>query len=192
MPRSTPTPHYRLSPRAVLFAALAVVAPAQAADDAALARCREIADPTARLACYDALPKSGVEARPGTTAPAPAAAPAPSSAPGTQAKPPAEQFGLENRTSPPKTMAELFGLESRTPPPKTLDQIDVRVLGTFEGWWPDAFIKLVNGQVWQVTDGTSRFYQIENATVTITRGIGGAFYLNLVGDNRTVRVKRVQ
>jgi hypothetical protein len=166
MPRSTQNPRYRLSPGAVLFAALIVAVPARAADDAALARCREITDPAARPA---------FQAR---------------EAP--QAKPPAEQFGLENRAPPPKTMTEQFGLEDRGPPPKMLGQIDTRVLGTFEGWWPDAFIKLVNGQVWQVTDGTSRFYQLESPNVTISRGFGGAFYLNVAGDKWTVRVRRVQ
>jgi hypothetical protein len=41
-------------------------------------------------------------------------------------------------------------------------------------------------------DGSSRFYSLDNPKVTITRGMMGAFYLNLDGDNRTVGVKRVQ
>jgi hypothetical protein len=32
---------------------------------------------------------------------------------------------------------------------------------------------------------------VDNPKVTITRGLMGAFYLNLDGDNRTVGVKRV-
>ena len=43
-----------------------------------------------------------------------------------------------------------------------------------------------------MTDGSSRMYDVNNPKVTITRGLLGAFYLNLEGDNRTVRVRRVQ
>jgi hypothetical protein len=34
--------------------------------------------------------------------------------------------------------------------------------------------------IWQVADGNSRFYSLDNPKVTITRGMLGAFYLNLM------------
>jgi hypothetical protein len=47
-----------------------------AADDAALRKCREIKESTARLACYDALPVTGTpRAAPGTPAPSRPASP---------------------------------------------------------------------------------------------------------------------
>lgn len=67
-----------------------------------------------------------------------------------------------------------------------------RVDGKFEGWAPNTIIRLVNGQAWRVRDITSRFYDLDSPEVQITRGMFSAFYLNVKGDNRTVRVKRVQ
>jgi hypothetical protein len=140
------------------------------ADDAALARCRAISDNAARLACYDALPLTGGEAK-ADTKPGPAAAPA---------KTPTEQFGMEEK------------IVAQTIAKSAVDQIESRVAGKFEGWWPNAKIPLVNGQVWQVSDGSSRYYDLDSPEVTITRGVLGAFYLNVKGDNRTVGVRRIQ
>jgi hypothetical protein len=139
-------------------------------DDAGLARCRAIADPAARLACYDALPPAAeaTPAPPASSPTQPVAAPQP--------QPPALQFGLEERI----------------PPKDLVDQIDSSIPGKFEGWWPDATFHLANGQVWQVDDGSSRFYDLDSPKVTIWRGVLGAFYLNLEGDNHTVRVRRLQ
>ena len=154
---------------AALFCGAAV------AQDSGLERCRQIADPAARLACYDALPKAGAT-RPGTTAPAPAA-PAPAGA----------------ATAPAaKPTVEAFGFEELAPPPKGLDKIDTNVMGKFEGWWPNAKIPLANGQVWQVADGSSRVYELDSPKVTITRGMFGAYYLNVDGQNWTVLVRRLQ
>jgi hypothetical protein len=133
------------------------------ADDVALLRCRAIADAAARLACYDALPMGSTEGKTG------------------QAKPiqTPEQFGLEPQLAAAQAPVEL-------------DAIDSRVSGRFEGWYPNAIIRLANGQTWQVTDGSSRSYDVTDPKVSIRRGFLGAFYLNIDGDNRTVRVKRVQ
>lgn len=148
----------------IVLAAL-LVSTAALAQDGGLARCRAIADAAARLACYDALPLPGPEAKA-----SPAAAPQP------PARPP----------------AEVFGLEERVPPKEMLDQIETRVQGRFEGWTPNSVFHLANGQVWQVADGSTRFYDLDSPKVQIRRGALGAFYLNLDGDNRTVRVRRVQ
>jgi hypothetical protein len=160
---------------AMLFAAW-LAAPGATAQDSGLERCRQITDPAARLACYDALPRGGPEARPAPPAPVAPAGAGQAGAPPAQAKPTPEQFGYEELT----------------PAPKGLDKIDTRVMGKFEGWWPNAKIALVNGQVWQVADGSSRVYELDSPKVTITRGLFGAFYLNVDGENWTVRVRRVQ
>ena len=144
-----------------LAVSLLVLAGAAGADDAGLLRCRGIADPSARLACYDALPVAA-ESKVVPGAPMPRATP------------------------------EQFGFEERLVPVPALDSIESTIPGHFEGWWPNAVIRLANGQVWQVTDGTSRVYDGDNPKVTIQRGTLGAFYLNLAGENRTVRVKRLQ
>ena len=142
---------------------LLFVASTALADDAALLRCRAITDAAARLACYDALPLGSTEGKAGQ-------------AKATQTP---EQFGMEQQLVVAQAPAELDAIESR-------------IAGRFEGWYPNAIIRLANGQVWQVTDGSSRSYDLTDPKVAIRRGFLGAFYLNIDGDNRTVRVKRVQ
>jgi hypothetical protein len=157
---------------------------AAAQDSSGIERCRQIADPVARLACYDALGKPA-ETRPGTAAPAPAA-PAPA------APAPAAPAQAGAAAAPTKPTPEQFGLEYLTPEPKGLDKMEARVAGKFEGWWQNAKIALANGQVWQVADGSSRIYELDSPKVIITRGTFGAFYLNVDGQNWTVRVRRIQ
>lgn len=149
----------------VTLAPLLLLASAALADDAALLRCRGIAEAVARLACYDGLPLTGTEAKAGQGA--------------------AAQGNV--RPAP-----EQFGLEAMVAPPSGLDEIESQIPGLFEGWQPNSRIRLANGQVWQVTDGSSRAYEVNNPKVQIRRGALGAFYLNLEGDNRTVRVRRIQ
>jgi hypothetical protein len=154
-----------------------LAANAARADDASLARCRAITDAAARLACYDALPLTGSVAQPAAPmAPAAAASANAATAPQAQAMDTPQQFGLEERTLPKNL----------------IDHIDSTIPGKFEGWWPNARFRLANGQVWQVDDGSSRLYDVTDPKVTIERGMMGAFYLNLAGDNRTVRVRRIQ
>src|SRR6478736_222631 len=54
---------------------------------------------------------------------------------------------------------------------------------------PPARFGLANGQVWQVADGSTRFYDLDNPKVTIRRGMLGAFYLDLSVDNWSIRVR---
>lgn len=154
-----------------LALATLAAASAVAADDAALARCRGIADNAARLACYDALPIGSVfRAPPATTPTAPApvgAAPAP---------PAQSSFGMEERIAQqeqPKSM------ESTIP-------------GHFGGWGPRERIKLANGQVWQVVDDSSAYLNLDNPKVVIRRGMMGGFFLEFEATTRTARVRRLQ
>jgi len=157
---------------------LLLVSGAALADDADLLRCRSIKDPAARLSCYDALvvPASGAKAAaPAPTRGTPAgqpAAPAPGQAPAVQTP---QQFGLEYKSQP----AALESIESTIP-------------GRFDGWGPNANIRLANGQVWQVIDDSSGVHWIENPKVRIRRGALGAFYLEIEGTNRSPRVRRLQ
>ena len=131
------------------------------ADDAALLRCRGIAEPTARLACYDAL----------------ALTPSDSRKTGQDEAAKRQQFGLEDQASAGITPLE--GVESS-------------IAGHFEGWRGNTRFQLANGQVWQVSDGSSGFHNIDNPKVRIRRGALGAFYLEIEGTNRSPRVKRLQ
>jgi len=73
-----------------------------------------------------------------------------------------------------------------------VDAIESRIPGRFEGWDPSSRIRLENGQVWQITDDSSRYFYVENPKVTIRRGRFGAFYLEVESSNWTARVRRVQ
>jgi len=142
------------------------------ADDEALRRCRALTDPAARLACYDALP---LAASPTAVMGAPAVqglAKAPSAAP--KAVSSEADFGLA-----PRPADELPAIQSHIP-------------GVFEGWRPNERIRLANGQVWQIADDTSNFIVRRDPRVTVRRGALGAFFLDIEGDNRSPRVRRVQ
>lgn len=144
------------------------------ADEAGLRRCRGVTDSAARLACYDALPLPVPGAR---------SAEAPRAAAPAQVAP---------KVAPRTTPAERFGLEHQAAALEQADMIESRIAGRFEGWGPKSLIRLANGQVWQVVDDTSRMIPRDNPKVTIRRGILGAFYLDIEGDNRSPRVRRVQ
>lgn len=138
------------------------------ADDGALRRCRGITDAAARLACYDALPL-----------PAPGAAPA--------ATPPADA-----RPAAPareSSLLERFGLESRQP---QADRIESHIPGLFTGWDANSQIRLANGQVWRVVDGSWLHGEWSNPKVSIRRGMLGSFFLDIEGENRSPRVQRVR
>jgi len=163
-----------------LLLALLLISTAARADDAGLLRCRAIADPTARLACYDALPVSVPEAPK-------AALPQPT---------PTEQFGLPAAKPAPAAVApapaEQFGLPPPKPPEGDLDSIESTIPGHYDGWYPNQRIHLANGQVWQVVDTSARPMSVTDAKVTIRRGLLSAFYLEFEHVNQTVRVKRLQ
>jgi hypothetical protein len=62
----------------------------------------------------------------------------------------------------------------------------------FEGWGPNRRIRLDNGQVWQVIDGTSVVLPPGARKVTVKRGALGSFYLDFEGLKTSPRVRRVE
>jgi hypothetical protein len=159
--------------RGKVVAALALMAfQAVAADDASVLRCRGVADPQARLSCYDALPLGPAAVGVPTPARAPTTAPA---APAPVQRASEDRFGIESQARE----TPLAAIESRIP-------------GRFEGWQANTRIRLANGQVWQIADGSFRILDLDNPKVAIRRSAMGAFYLDLEGDNRSPRVRRVQ
>jgi hypothetical protein len=169
-----------------LVLALSSATIAHAVDDAAFERCRGIRDASARLACYDGLPAgvspSAREAPPIAPSRPPAASPAPAAPAAPAARAPV----------PTPQPAQGFGMEQRAPavePPTTMESY---IPGRFEGWGPNARIKLANGTVWQVVDGTSAALNLDNPKVIIRRGMMGGFFLELDSTNRSPRVRRLQ
>ena len=167
--------------RILLLLPLLLLQTSSHADDAGLMRCRGIADPMARLACYDAL------------VPAPAASgssqarkmPQPTQPP---AQTPRGQTTFQDAPPPP---TEQFGMERKAPAAQ-VDRVESRITGRFEGWEPRQQIALDNGQVWQVIDDSRRVMFLNDPKATVRRGALGAYYLELEGSNYTARVQRLK
>lgn len=136
------------------------------AQGAGLARCRTISEPAGRLACYDALPVQSTEKPPAMGSGRPAPAP-----------------------QAPPSLLERFGLESRAP---QADRIESHIPGRFQGWKANSLIRLANGQVWKVVDGTWLHGEWDSPKVVVRRGMLGSFHLDIEGENRSPRVQRVQ
>ncbi len=142
---------------------------AYAIDDGAFERCRGIRDASARLACYDGLPMGGSPPARDVPPIAPSRAPAPAPQP-----------------------AQTFGMEQQAPAVELPTTMESYIPGRFEGWGPNARIKLANATVWQVVDGTSAYLSLDNPRVIIRRGMMGGFFLELENTNRSPRVRRLQ
>lgn len=143
----------------LMILALLGAGAAQAADDAALSRCRSMQDAAPRLACYDAIPLGG---------PAPAAA------------------------APARQGPESFGIEQRVATQNRIEEIKSHIPGRFEGWTPDTTIVLANGQMWRITDGSTRRVYLDNPKVTVRRAALGSFTMDIEGEGRAPKVRRVQ
>ena len=90
------------------------------------------------------------------------------------------------------TLRERFGLGRLSDKATEPEAIESTIPGHFEGWFPGASIRLANGQVWQVNDGSSGVHYIDNPKVRIRHGVFSAYYLEIEGTNRSPRVTRVQ
>jgi len=68
------------------------------------------------------------------------------------------------------------------------------IVGTFSGWSAKGTLfRLTNGMVWQQTENaTFAVKPVENAEVTIQKGLMGNWRLSMVGYNSAVRVKRIK
>jgi hypothetical protein len=154
-------------PLFLLFAANAALA-----DDAAILKCRALADQAARLACYDAIPAGA--------APAVAASPAPVAASPAAA------------AAPAATPEQRFGLE-QVKPAEAPRSIDSNIDGTLAGWGPNTQFKLANGQVWRVVDDSSAtLAPLNNPKVRVVRNFFGTTFLEIEGTNNSPKVRRVR
>ena len=68
------------------------------------------------------------------------------------------------------------------------------ITGEFRGWSKAGTrLKLDNGQVWDITDSTSRLrINVVNPDIVIEPGVLGAWYLRVEGYNTRARVKRIK
>jgi hypothetical protein len=152
---------------ALLVLSLLSVSGAALADDAAILTCRALGESQARLACYDRIP---VGAQPAAAAAVPARAAAPAA-----------------------TAEQRFGLEQVQRKEAEPQSIESTIEGNFDGWEPGAQIRLANGQVWRVVDGSSAVLTpMKNPRVKVTRNMIGTLFLEIEGTNNSPKVRRVR
>jgi hypothetical protein len=150
-----------------------------------LRRCRQIADATARVSCYDAI------ALPAAPASAPAAAASATATPASIAAPPVAAPATAKPATTP-TADPNFGLPVKVAPVGQ-DAVESTIVGRFDGWFPAARITLANEQVWEISDGSTAAYAArQSPKVRVTRGMLGSYFLEVEGISQTPRVKRVK
>ena len=141
---------------------LLLLSGAALADDAAILKCRSLADTSARLACYDAIQVG--------TKPAVAAA-----------------------IAAPVRKEENFGIEVKKQREAEPQSITSTIPGDFQGWGPGSQIRLANGQVWRIIDGSEAVLpRMRDPKVTIERNLFGTLFLKVEGSNNSAKVRRVQ
>ncbi len=75
---------------------------------------------------------------------------------------------------------------------ETSGPIRSEIRGDFRGWQKGDKIRLENGQVWEVIDGTLGIPSTPLAKVTIEPGFMGSWLMKVEGYNATARVRRVR
>lgn len=154
----------------VLFA-LMLVSTAALADDAALLKCRQLEDGPVRLACYNAIPLGVSKPGPVASAGSAPATPLAAAAVAAPAQPdPVQDFGRQKVVQ--------------------LESIESSIVGEFDGWVPNQRIRLANGQVWRIADGSDEAMSATNPKVKLERGAMGAIYMDIEGSRTAPRVRR--
>lgn len=182
---------------------------AAAASWADVEACSKLAQDSARLACYDrALPppadaSAGGKATPSGQATAATGAvtePDTGAAKTVSVKPPAASAPADStpkgaaasaQVSARSSVAADFGLPQK-PAFDRPEVLESSVAGAFDGWGPDQQIRLSNGQVWRISDGSSAGYTLRDPKVRITRGSFGTFFMQIEGVSQTPKVRRVR
>ncbi|TDY36922.1 hypothetical protein [Janthinobacterium sp. 75] len=148
---------------------LLFVSGAALADDTAMLQCRSLTDIASRVKCYDAIPLGAA---------APVAAPV-AAVPTAQQR--EQSFGMETVKAP------------KASEPEEHKSISSSIAGKFDGWSGNELIKLSNGQVWRIVDGSSAVLPpLSNPKVTVERNFVGTFFLKIEGTNNSPKVRRVQ
>jgi len=96
--------------------------------------------------------------------------------------------------APAVASGQEFGLRPAVQP-KAAPQPDLvrsTVVGEIGGWSPGTRITLANGQVWRVVDGDAVLPMMRNPQAEVSRGLMGAYFLQVAGHASAARVTRVQ
>lgn len=94
---------------------------------------------------------------------------------------------------PARTPEQNFGMEAVKQRETQPASIRSTVVGDFDGWGPGSQIRLANGQVWRIIDGSDAVLpRTKDAAVTIERNVFGTLFLKVDGGNSSAKVRRVQ
>ena len=86
-----------------------------------------------------------------------------------------------------------FGMEAVRQKEEQPKSIVSTVAGDFDGWGPGSQIRLANGQVWRIIDGSEAVLpRMKNPKVSIERNVFGTLFLKVEGSNNSAKVRRVQ
>jgi len=92
-----------------------------------------------------------------------------------------------------RTPEQNFGMEAVKQREAQPASIRSTVVGDFDGWGPGSQIRLANGQVWRIIDGSDAVLpRTKDAAVTIERNVFGTLFLKVDGGNSSAKVRRVQ
>ena len=93
----------------------------------------------------------------------------------------------------PVRKEENFGIEVKKQREAEPQSITSTIPGDFQGWGPGSQIRLANGQVWRVIDGSEAVLpRMRDPKVTIERNLFGTLFLKVEGSNNSAKVRRVQ
>lgn len=87
-----------------------------------------------------------------------------------------------------------FGLPDQAGDAAEPEEIRSALAGAFTGWRPGTVFTLRNGQVWQCVNDDQAFYPRipENPEVTIRRRFMGAYWMEVAGVSRKIKVRRLK
>lgn len=96
-------------------------------------------------------------------------------------------------TAAPVRKEDNFGIEQKKQREAEPQSITSTIAGDFQGWGPSSQIRLANGQVWRIVDGSEAVLApMRNPKVTIERNVFGTLFLKVEGSNSSAKVRRVQ
>lgn len=95
--------------------------------------------------------------------------------------------------APAPAREQNFGIEAVKQREEQPKSIESTIPGRFDGWGPNTQIRLANGQVWRIVDGSDAVLApTVDTPVRIERNVFGTLFLKVEGTNSSAKVRRVQ
>lgn len=156
----------------------------------ALQKCRSTDNSLKRLVCYDGVAKSlaqydGVNEQVGTVRPMPMVR-AEGASQTQQA-----QSGVTQQRAPQIEPANDFGLENRIDPTKLADSLALSITEIATNSRGRFVITFDDASVWEQTERSTLKVKV-GQSVTIERGLLGAFFMGKEGSNKRMKLKRLK